>query len=139
MEPSKELVLRDNLDGTYTLWAPLLHEGPSGRFVVPAGFDTDLASVPRVLWWLIAPGGRHGRAAVCHDFLYRVRPRVGYEAAGFRCEMELARGQADRAFREAMREDGVGAVRAWTMWLMVRLFGWASWRKPGVPSKDLFE
>jgi hypothetical protein len=112
------------------LWAPLLHDGPSGRFVVPAGFDTDLASIPRALWWLISPGGRHGKAAVLHDYLYRVRPRVSYTGEGFEAVMDLARGQADRVFREAMREDGVGLLRAWVMWAAVRLFGWLAWRKP---------
>ena len=38
--------------------------------VVPAGFETDLASVPRAAWALIAPWDV-ARAAIVHDILYK--------------------------------------------------------------------
>ena len=37
---------------------------------VPTGFVTDLASVPRAMWWLIAPFDV-ARAAIIHDLLYK--------------------------------------------------------------------
>ena len=37
---------------------------------VPTGFVTDLASVPRALWWAIAPFDV-ARAAIIHDLLYK--------------------------------------------------------------------
>ena len=37
---------------------------------VPTGFVTDLASVPRAMWWLIAPFDV-ARAAIVHDILYK--------------------------------------------------------------------
>ena len=42
----------------------------SDRISVPKGFVTDLASVPRGIWWLIAPWDI-ARAAVIHDLLYK--------------------------------------------------------------------
>jgi len=37
---------------------------------VPAGFETDGASVPRALWWLFSPAGVLFQASVIHDYLY---------------------------------------------------------------------
>jgi len=40
---------------------------------VPAGYRTDFASIPRVVWSLLPPVGRSGKAAVIHDWLCDVR------------------------------------------------------------------
>ena len=40
------------------------------RINVPAGFVTDLASVPRVFWSLIPPEGKVDEPSVVHDYLY---------------------------------------------------------------------
>ena len=40
------------------------------KITVPTGFVTDLASVPRAMWWLIAPFDV-ARAAIIHDLLYK--------------------------------------------------------------------
>lgn len=116
---------------------------PDGEFVhVPIGFATDFASVPRPFWWWIAPWGRHGRAAIIHDFLYQKGAVTGPEG-GLR---RPGRWEADRVFRQAMavldreiltksrfwrRFPGfvvalrlaVAAPRRWLMWAAVVLFG----------------
>lgn len=81
---------------------------------VPPGFVTDFASVPRPLWWLFAPWGRHGHAAVIHDWGYykQDRPRREY----------------DRIFHDAMRTLGVGWLKRRAMWLAVRGPGWFAWQ-----------
>ena len=38
--------------------------------VVPAGFETDGASVPRLLWAVFSPAGVLFQAAIVHDYLY---------------------------------------------------------------------
>jgi hypothetical protein len=130
------MALRDNLDGTWELLQPLVHESEHGSFTVPAGFVTDLASVPRLLWCIVPPFGRHGPASVIHDALYRLRPKIEYSMPSgdgrpaFRCITELARAQADRIFRIAMIDDGVPKWRAWAMYLAVRLFGRSAWNRP---------
>lgn len=71
---------------------------------VPAGFETDFASVPRLLWPILDPTGPYGKAAVLHDWLYRTRGLA-------------TRDQADRVFLEAMEALGVGW---WTRTIMYR-------------------
>lgn len=37
---------------------------------IPVGFVTDFASVPRILWTILPPWGKYGKAAVIHDWLF---------------------------------------------------------------------
>ena len=76
---------------------------------VPAGFETDLASVPRLLRWLFPPDGPWLSAAVLHDFLY------GLEGC--------SRFLADALFREAMAGLKVTWKQRVIMYYAVRLFG----------------
>lgn len=65
---------------------------------VHEGFVTDFASVPRPLWWWIAPWGRHGRAAIIHDYLYQ--GGLVIDSSGQR--RRPGRIESDRIFRQAM-------------------------------------
>jgi hypothetical protein len=42
----------------------------SSKITCKKGFVTDLASVPRAIWWLISPWDI-ARAAIIHDLLYK--------------------------------------------------------------------
>lgn len=86
-----------------------------GSVVVPAGFKTDLASVPRWLWPILPAHGLHEKAAIVHDFLYG-RNREGKPL--------VTRWTADALFRQGMASLGVSAWRRWLMWAGVRLGGW---------------
>lgn len=77
---------------------------------VPEGFVTDFASIPKAFQWLIHPFGSHAPAAVLHDYLYAIGQK-------------RARRYADLLFLYAMQESGVRPWRAWTMFVMVKLFG----------------
>lgn len=86
--------------------------------VVPVGFVTDLASVPELLWGVIASYGRQTLPAVLHDLHYR-----NASAAGSAPEARRQRRVADVLFRATLRENGAGPVRKWMMWAAVRTFG----------------
>lgn len=95
------------------------HAGHPCTICVPAGFITDLASVPRLLWWLIAPFCL-GPAAVLHDFLYR--------RGGFYGGRTWTRRDVDRLFGRVMRESGVPRWKRRLAFRAVRLFGRSSFR-----------
>lgn len=38
--------------------------------VIPEGFETDLSSVPKILWGIFPPFGNFLLAALVHDYLY---------------------------------------------------------------------
>ncbi|MEU7145514.1 DUF1353 domain-containing protein [Nocardia sp. NPDC046473] len=86
---------------------PLVYQGDSQEFVIPAGFRTDFASVPRALVWLVPRYGAYTRAAILHDFL---RSSNAVEVA-----------DADGLFRRCLRELNVPYARRWMMWAGVRL------------------
>lgn len=89
-----------------------------GGITVPQGFITDFASVPRVLWWLIPPiGKRYMHAAAAHDCIYRTPT------------MRLSRSYADNLFKEEMIRQAAQGWRVVSMYYMVRLFGWLSYKK----------
>ncbi len=91
-------------------------KGSGRRITVPAGFETDFASVPVGFRWLVPLVGRHGKAAVLHDWLY---------ASGYLPRRRMA----DAVFFEAMGVLGVRPWRKWLVWLAVRVFGGRHWRK----------
>lgn len=107
---SDSLTVRRRDDSHWTVVEPLVYRGKSDRFVVPAGFATDFASVPRVAVWLIPRFGRYTLAAVLHDWLV---------TEGLRTRAVTSR-DADGIFRRVMRELGVPVVRRWLMWAGVR-------------------
>lgn len=57
-----------------------LSDDNSDVIEVPAGFVTDLASVPRIFWTLLPPDGKYAKAAIIHDYLYDNALRTKKEA-----------------------------------------------------------
>lgn len=86
-----------------------------GRLAVPAGFVTDLASIPRALRNLPAfdPNGKSRRAAVLHDFLY--------------AKQFLPKDVADTILRDALLWEGCSSGEAAAFYEAVSLFGASSW------------
>ena len=105
-----DLVVRRVSATTWATVDPLVYRGRSQRFVVPAGFRTDFASVPRVVTWLFPRFGAYTLAAILHDWLVTEGLRTGV----------VTSRQADGIFRRVMRESGVPVLRRWLMWAGVR-------------------
>lgn len=95
-------------DGVWELTEPLIYLGADEAIVVPAGFRTDMDSVPRVPVIYAAFKGRAVRSAVVHDYLY---------------ESQRGKRFADRAFLQAMRHEGVPARWRYPIYWAVVLFG----------------
>jgi Protein of unknown function (DUF1353) len=115
--------------------------GDIGVVLIPASeserFDTDLASVPRALTWLVPRYGRYTKAAILHDYLCqhlgeatvevfpsrRSVAKSGVAAKGSRIEVVDDRSDADEVFRLAMTELRVPWGVRWLMWTAV---SWAT-------------
>jgi len=97
---------------------------------VPAGFVTDFASVPRLLWALLPPWEDYGAAAVIHDFLYSNKKQK-YVPNPDDPEkiIKITRKVADKIFLRAMKDCSVGFFRRWAVYSAVRAFGWASYEE----------
>jgi len=89
---------------------------PSNEIInVPIGFITDFASIPRILWTIIDPVGKHGKAAVIHDYCYATA-----------C---YSRKRSDEIFLEAMEVLKVEEWKRKVMFYSVSYFGWFAWNK----------
>ncbi len=88
------------------------------KLKIPKGFESDGASVPRLLWRLVSPCVHQStiRAAIAHDFLYRTTPE-GW-----------TRKDADLFFRDICKRDGLSDWQSWIAYTGLRLFGWMSWQ-----------
>jgi hypothetical protein len=102
--------VEDHDGSTWQLVEPLAYQGRDEMLVVPAGFETDFASVPTAFTWLIPRYGRYTKAAILHDWLCRRAERGEFRWV-----------DADGVFRRVMRELGVPVLRRWLMWAAVRL------------------
>ena len=119
---STSVTVRRVDDRRWAVVEELVYLGRRDRFVVPAGFLTDFATVPRVVVWLIPRFGRYTLAAILHDWLV---------TEGLRSGVVTSR-EADGIFRRVMREGGVPVLRRWLMWCGVRWGALASRsRRPG--------
>ena len=88
-------------------WRVVIHVKP--------GFETDGASIPRLLWRVF--GSPYDPdifpAAIAHDALYRGEI--------------VPRKDADAAFLAMMEESGVPPRKRRLVWRGVRWFGWLTW------------
>lgn len=112
-----KLQVEDNDGFPFTLLRSLSYDSDIlGRtVVVPAGFQTDYASIPWLLWGPLPPVGRYDRAAVIHDYLYRFNG--------------CSRKEADLTLLEAMRWLDVNKLQRAAIYAGVRAGGWHAWRK----------
>lgn len=83
--------------------------------LIPAGFVTDGASIPRGLWNLLPPFGKYTKAAILHDWLYQFG--------------EFTRSQADFIFLEAMKTLGVALWKRQIMYAGVRVGARPAWAR----------
>ena len=91
-----------------------------GLFIVPTGFKTDLASIPKAFHAILSPLGEYAPAAVFHDWAYS-RQSNGYFPAD--------RKAADAIFLELMYNLGVPWHTRHTIHLIVRMRGGNSYKK----------
>lgn len=92
---------------------------------VPEGFRFDLSSIPRLLWWLIAPFELSISAPLLHDFLYQ---KGGSAPDEIDPDKDYTRADTDALFRKMMEQEGVTGWRRGAAYLAVRLFGRFAWR-----------
>ena len=103
----------DDEDSYFILIAPLIYysELLGGEIVVPEGYRTNFASIPRIFQNIIQVNGKHRRPACVHDFLCDHKKLFG-----------MPQGFADKIFREAMCVVDVEYVESAVMYRMVRRY-----------------
>lgn len=80
---------------------------------VPKGYRTDFASIPRIFQGIFDAVNDIAPAAIAHDWCYSIEL--------------FERSICDQVLYDAMRANGIGYLRAKTIWSAVRAGGWTSW------------
>jgi len=93
---------------------------------VPTGFVTDLASVPRAMWWAIAPFDV-ARAAIIHDLLYKSIRQYRWKMKDKEDKdlIKAAKIASDKVFLLGMRDADpkIAGWKIYASWKAVDLFG----------------
>lgn len=101
-------------DNCFILSCPLIYVSEKfGQIVVPEGFVTDFASVPRIGLIYNFLGNRGNYAATVHDFLYS--------------KHNMQRKSADLIFLEALEVEGIPLYYRYPMYWGVKVFGSLFW------------
>jgi hypothetical protein len=102
MEDRKWVLLDDFI---FTYWDI---SKPSVRFkiIVPKGFVTDLASIPRFTSFVFNNYAAYAPAGVLHDFLYWTQPQ---------CDGN-GRYIADKLYRDALKMTDITTLNRWLQW-----------------------
>ena len=97
-------------EGKFKLLSPLIYYSKStnSKFVAPAGFVTDGASIPKVFWSIIGSPftGKYLHGAVIHDCLYS---KKHYNF--------ISRKYADNLFLEIMLNNGTNKMSSPILYL----------------------
>ena len=111
-----------NLQLTKNYGVSIGHGQAEWWIAVPAGFKTDGASIPRLLWPIVGPPLRANylRAAVVHDFLC---------VEAYRQKSYTLRAIADAVFLHLLADCGVGKIRRGCMYAAVRWWGRFTYRR----------
>jgi len=90
-------------------------KGSDNTIIVPRGFVTDFASIPRSFWTIYPKWGKYGNAAVVHDYLY--------------WKQIFSRKESDIIFLEGMKVLEVIERDRKIIYNVVRLFGGWAWKE----------
>lgn len=95
------------------------------RIMIPQGFRTDFASVPRVFWPIMSPTGVLLIPGLLHDFYYRhhflIAPDRTHRFA------LMGRAWGDEMLRQVCVEVNGMPVSAGISWAGLRVGGWLAW------------
>jgi hypothetical protein len=107
----KQPCLYPHVNYDFTLCRNFRFSVDGDEYLIPRGFTTDLASIPKVLWSIYSPMKTETIAgAVIHDYFYF-------------CPGTMNRQEADAIFYDALIAKGVSKKTAYRYWAAVRIFG----------------
>lgn len=106
-ESSDDELLDDMTSASYGI-----SESWRKEIIIPSGYTSDGASIPKIFWWLLSPFEDYFKCCVLHDYLCDL----------FHLNL-LERKTCDEIFLEAMSEVGIKKSTRLTLYFFVRIYG----------------
>ena len=99
----------------YKLKEDLVYQDKENTYIIPAGFNTDLTTIPKPLdKWIKPDNKKYQREAILHDYLY--------------C-LEIGKVKSDLIYYKAMKTNKVPLRYRVPFFLAVFCFGWFYYKK----------
>lgn len=90
----------------------------NNTIIIPKGYITDFASIPRIFWVIFPPHFySYRKASIIHDYLYTEK------------ELTITRKEADKEFKLLLKQNQAWFITQFIFYTYVRLFGWIKWKK----------
>lgn len=86
--------------------------------VIPQGFKTDFASVPKKFRNVIGNVNKYNKIWLLHDWLYSKN-----------CDFKVSRKEADDILKDLLDQKGMNGLDQWLTYTSVRIFGGSRFRK----------
>lgn len=83
----------------------------SSTIIIPRGFITDFATIPRFLWTILPPFGKYTKCAVLHDYLCLLYSKG-----------KISRKEADNIFLESMNAVKIPYITKYSLYFGVRFY-----------------
>ena len=131
-------VIGYNTRPRYRLLEELTVQLTNGEIItIPVGFEFDLSSTPRLLWWLLPPDSDADLSCTIHDYLYINKPLGSGEKSRWFADLEM--------YKWSVVTNGTSNL--WSLrnldnvvrYLGVVIFGWLVWYKVGNRIKNIFK
>ncbi len=124
--PNEDVTFPDNpclipdINNTFKLCKPMKVIVDNHKYIIPKDFQTDLASIPRVLWSIYSPlDSKTIIPAILHDYLYQC-PKT---SSKYQFPEKLTRKKIDSIFYSSLIDNMVNPIVAYQYWMAVRLGG----------------
>lgn len=95
------------------IWKPNVDQVGFPEIIVPRGFVTDLASIPRIFWSILRPDADYAYAAIIHDFLY--------------WQQRLSKNKADTILKMSMEDFQLSKPIVASIYYAVVILGKTAW------------
>lgn len=117
IKPLTEACLLPFKGHRFKLCNELIVKADKDILAIPRGFTTDLASIPKPIWWLFSPNEANTIwPSILHDWHYC-------------CDATISRHKADNIYYYALLKNDTPRYKAFLYWWSVRSFGWLSYKK----------
>lgn len=98
------------------LVTPIKFEYKGVKYEIPAGYDSDGMSVPRMFWRVLSPkiNAKTLISSIVHDWMYS--------------EKICSRKETDEFYYENLVKNGFGKVKSYLVYIGVRIGGGSHWK-----------
>ena len=131
------VITRDEEKKVWVLVEKSSYQTAGHTITAPAAFETDLSSIPRVFWSLLAPEELSLAAPVFHDLIYRRAGKLPEEDIDPFDGKVFARKEVDDLFLELMTKAGIPRWKRTAAYLAVRGFAAFAWRDQNPPNDEV--